>query len=455
MTLTVISTDRNVSTSTIYTAVATGDSVWLTAGTFAANTSSGGSGFSSGLLNWTAVIDGAVFTDGAAITASGGTANVQIGATGSVRSTNSTGNTVVSLFDGGNSFINRGDIFGGACFAVLAAGGDNHLYNSGTAFGGCGGYFLGLFGALGDTLVNSGTITAGTFGSAFSPRFSHGIQIDGDNATVLNSGTITSTLTGSAGINVGSGAAEGSGTIITNTASGVIESVLGIGIKANLLIGGSFTVINRGIIEGAQGSYLGGSGGDILRNVGTMVGDVSMGEGGNQLTNRGLIDGFVFFGSGNDTFTGTKGTITGSVSGGGGNDTLLGGNDGGTLYGGTGTDSLVGGSGADLIIGGAGVDTLTGGNGADDFQFSAKTDIGRGGTRETITDFTHLSDQIDLSAFMTGGSFIGSAAFSAVQQVRYTAATGLLEGDVDGNGTTDWALLLINKPVLTAVDFLF
>jgi hypothetical protein len=52
-------------------------------------------------------------------------------------------------------------------------------------------------------------------------------------------------------------------------------------------------------------------------------------------------------------------------------------------------------------------------------------------------------------------SFIGTAAFTAAGQVRYNAATGLLTGNTDADVAAEWSLLLVNKPVITAGDFVF
>ena len=58
---------------------------------------------------------------------------------------------------------------------------------------------------------------------------------------------------------------------------------------------------------------------------------------------------------------------------------------------------------------------------------------------------------------MGGGQFVGAAAFSGTGggEVQYNALTGIIAGDVDGSGTTDWQVILPNKAVLTAADFVF
>lgn len=124
------------------------------------------------------------------------------------------------------------------------------------------------------------------------------------------------------------------------------------------------------------------------------------------------------------------------------------------LTGGTSDDRLSGGDGRDRLSGSGGADLLSGGSGVDRFVFaSAGEAVG-----DRISDFAQGLDKIDLTAFMDGGRFIGSATFKPAgtqAEVRYVAATGLLQGDVDGNGTVDWSLTIGNRAALTAGDFLF
>ena len=176
---------------------------------------------------------------------------------------------------------------------------------------------------------------------------------------------------------------------------------------------------------------------------------------------------------GNDTLTGAAGDdrLKGEVGndtlqGGQGNDTLLGGRDSDREFGGAGSDSLSGslgsdvlngGTGNDSLQGGTGKDWLTGGSGADRFIFASAAEAGTGAHRDRIGDFAAGSDKLDFTAFMAGGHFIGGAAYSPGNgpQVRFVTATGILSGDVDGNGTVDFQLKLDGAPVLSAADFLF
>ncbi|WP_081991105.1 calcium-binding protein [Inquilinus limosus] len=127
-----------------------------------------------------------------------------------------------------------------------------------------------------------------------------------------------------------------------------------------------------------------------------------------------------------------------------------------TLSGGAGKDQLFGGAGADTLNGGAGADTLTGGAGADNFVFSAAADSGVGYAKaDLITDFA-TGDHIDLSAIVSGGTFIGSEAFSHVAgQVRAVTAgfqTGIFV-DVNGDGAADMQIRLSGVHALSASDF--
>ena len=141
-----------------------------------------------------------------------------------------------------------------------------------------------------------------------------------------------------------------------------------------------------------------------------------------------------------------------------GNDKLIGmgGND--VLFGDTGNDSLTGGAGVDVLRGGAGVDA---------FRFTAATDSGGPGRlRDRIMDFTQADDDcidvadIDANTTLSGNqdfSFIGSAAFTDVGQVRAQVISGntFVSGNTDANlATSEFSIFLCGSITLTAGDFL-
>ena len=170
------------------------------------------------------------------------------------------------------------------------------------------------------------------------------------------------------------------------------------------------------------------------------------------LTGSRFADQIVGTGFG-DTVTGAGGADR--VAGGAGDDLLSGGNAVDVLLGQLGNDTLLGGAGADALNGGAGQDSLSGGAGADVFVFSSAVDTGKATTGDSISDFVSGSDKIDLSAFMHGAVFIGSAAFhgTGTVELRYDAVSHVLSGDTDGNGAWNFSVTVLgNAPVAT--DFI-
>ena len=130
------------------------------------------------------------------------------------------------------------------------------------------------------------------------------------------------------------------------------------------------------------------------------------------------------------------------------------------LSGSTGANSLTGGAGADVITGRGGADLLTGNAGADRFVFLSAADS-TVLAADSITDFVAGEDRIDLSAIdaIRGGannafSWIADAAFSAAGQLRYDAATGVVQADTNGDLIADLQINLVSTPLLTAADFL-
>ncbi|HEY0028861.1 MAG TPA: Calx-beta domain-containing protein [Allosphingosinicella sp.] len=159
-----------------------------------------------------------------------------------------------------------------------------------------------------------------------------------------------------------------------------------------------------------------------------------------------------------------------SVQGGAGADRIAGGAKGDSLIGNAGADELYGLNGNDVLLGGAGADLLRGGNGNDTFRYLAASDSGiEAGTSDSIVDFQRRTDKIDLSAIDADDeagdqafAFIGTDTFSAAGtgEVRSTfdqnANAWRVEGDVNGDGTADFAIMVTTAgpQPLTANDFL-
>jgi len=137
-------------------------------------------------------------------------------------------------------------------------------------------------------------------------------------------------------------------------------------------------------------------------------------------------------------------TLANSIIGNGGNNQLRGlaGNDG-----------MNGGAGNDILIGGTGRDLMAGGLGADDFHFDALADLGKGATRDLITDFVKNIDDLDFNTMdansVAAGNqnflFRGTGAFSGAGQLRYFLSAGgagtaddktIVQGNLDNNLAT-------------------
>jgi Ca2+-binding RTX toxin-like protein len=153
---------------------------------------------------------------------------------------------------------------------------------------------------------------------------------------------------------------------------------------------------------------------------------------------------------GNDTLNGNSGVDT--IYGQGGNDTLSGDGAG---------DALYGGSGNDVLIGGAGADELWGGRGHDTFVFTNVSESSSGAP-DTIHDFRHGVDKIDVTSINSGDGGAGHFAFggtvAAAHGVWYTEGGGDTTLHFDTNGSTGSdEMTIILKGVglgLTASDFL-
>ena len=136
----------------------------------------------------------------------------------------------------------------------------------------------------------------------------------------------------------------------------------------------------------------------------------------------------------------------------------MGGDGNDTLDGGEGDDTLEGGAGADRLIGGLGADRLTGGADNDVFVYTA---VGQSGTtnttRDVITDFVSGQDKIDVGDIITGDfTFIGTANFSGVNQLRYAITGGqtVIEGNTSGNTGAEFSIALATSTALSETDFI-
>ncbi len=132
-----------------------------------------------------------------------------------------------------------------------------------------------------------------------------------------------------------------------------------------------------------------------------------------------------------------------------------------TIISGPGSETLTGSEDADLFLLGGGLDTVIGKAGLDAFRFLPAA-IGPAASRTIfLADFSRGSgerldlgpiDAIAATLANDAFSFIGSAAFSAAGQLRWTPAGPfrLIEGDVSGDGIADLTLVVAGTGTVDA-----
>ena len=121
-------------------------------------------------------------------------------------------------------------------------------------------------------------------------------------------------------------------------------------------------------------------------------------------------------------------------------NTLTGDTGDDTIIGGGGSDTIEGGAGIDRIEGDAGDDTLTGGSQADMFVFAP------GNGNDTITDFAHGEDRINLTEF---------SGISGFDDLTVTVGDGGVTIDLSAHGGGAIMLEGLGIADLDAGDFLF
>jgi Ca2+-binding RTX toxin-like protein len=118
-----------------------------------------------------------------------------------------------------------------------------------------------------------------------------------------------------------------------------------------------------------------------------------------------------------------------------------------------------------VLTGGSGQDMLYGGADGDRFVFEALSDSTTGAGSDIIRDFVAGSDTIDLAAIDANAGLAGDQAFTFIGNGAFTHQAGelravftatktVITGDVDGNGTADFQILLNGQVTLQETDFL-
>jgi Ca2+-binding RTX toxin-like protein len=251
------------------------------------------------------------------------------------------------------------------------------------------------------------------------------------------------------------------------------------------------TGAHRGTGNWTANTMIGAGGRDTLDALGGD--DTLWGRGGDDTLNGGSDHDTLHGEAGIDTLVGEHGddtlyggpdndTLDGGIGadrleGGLGIDILRGGSQNDHLFGGGENDTLNGGADNDFLVGGPGRDTLTGASGADTFRF---VDV----SFDTVTDFEHGVDRLDVSMIDANGSLLdGDQAFtflanpakhvgSWVGMLWVTGGTssGFTPGGFPGGGFTltpttvygstdadpaaEFQVTLLLNPSVTAADFI-
>ncbi|MGD9507662.1 MAG: calcium-binding protein [Geminicoccaceae bacterium] len=230
---------------------------------------------------------------------------------------------------------------------------------------------------------------------------------------------------------------RGVDTAVFSTAQDVDASLLGSGYGWAIDLGFDRLYAIENIVTGSGDDTVAGSLGANLLSTGAGYDDVFGDEGDDE------IDG----GAGNDDLQGGFGDD--HVRGGAGND-YVGGDEG--------DDVLEGNAGNDDLDGHLGVDIMTGGTGADDFFLRPGDSGTRLGERDVITDFSQAQgDRLEVYFFDPQLEFIGTAAFSAADQVRYVQSSGstFVQFSTDADTSPEMVVELTGTIDLAAADFVF
>lgn len=168
---------------------------------------------------------------------------------------------------------------------------------------------------------------------------------------------------------------------------------------------------------------------------------------------------------GSADINGTGNDQANALEGNSGHNRLAGQGGADDLFGHGGNDTISAGDGVDDLTGGYGRDVLIGGSGGDTFVFTTLADSGTStATRDTIRDFIHTQDHIDLTAIeqhILGSnqhfSFIGTADFTKAGQVRVyqSGSDTIVELNAWGKSGADMSFRLedVKATLLKSSDF--
>ena len=167
------------------------------------------------------------------------------------------------------------------------------------------------------------------------------------------------------------------------------------------------------------------------------------------------------------------GTLARDLTGNGLANTLTGNGAANVLSGAAGNDTLNGGGGVDRLVGALGRDQMTGGADRDIFDFNAFAETGNSSTTcDTIKDFRHLIDDIDVSTIDASTLLSGNNAFvwkgtgafttSSAGELRFKLFDNpgtandytIIYGDTDKDTASEFQIHLKGLVLLTSSDFI-
>ncbi|MFA6178099.1 MAG: M10 family metallopeptidase C-terminal domain-containing protein [Candidatus Methylopumilus sp.] len=121
----------------------------------------------------------------------------------------------------------------------------------------------------------------------------------------------------------------------------------------------------------------------------------------------------------------------------------------------SGDDDITGTASNDILEGGAGADTLHGGTGADTFKYLSIHDSTLVAT-DTISDFTHGIDKIDLSSFSGANNLTFTNTTPSINGLWYQQVNvnTFVFADTDGDGNADFKIQLTGNINLFNLDFI-
>lgn len=296
-------------------------------------------------------------------------------------------------------------------------------------------------------VVNTGVMRVTSGGYAFGLIAQHKMEL-------TNTNTIWVTSTGASAWGVSMGYGDGSWVINSGMISGRATGPVGVGVGVGM--GSAYTdalLENSGVVQGSHASVTGGGeaagGRHIIRNSGTLNGDILLGASRADVLNTGTINGDVFLGGSDDLFSGAGGVLNGAIFGEGGHDTITTG---------LGDDWLDGGEGNDRLDGGGGDNVMRGANGEDVFVSNAGADRIDGGADFDVVDYSNLTAGVTVDLRLIEAQDTGAGGMDTIVSIEGVRGTDLADTLVAASRAVENAGRLakpettVNQSIVTAIS---